>query len=265
MSNKTIGIYMKNFNIDVENHLKLDTVTESIGRLKRNLESEGLVQLDDILPLNIKKNLHSQARKLIETESKRRNLKLDATGGTRRAYVSVGRDTIKKDNGTITAFFNSPAIRDYLTKVAGKRLLPVPYKPEEYIINSQQKIGDTHGWHFDDYSFALIWIVEAPEAFDGGRLEYINGVKWDKNSPRKQLIELLTSKVVKSKFVPTGSCYLMRTREVLHRVAPLTNNTKRTVIIFTYASDEDISDKSISHETMEEIYAPEIVKQNITA
>ena len=258
---------MKNFSIDVENHLNLEKVTKSIRRLKSTLEREGIVQLDDILPLNIKNDLHSQARKLIETESKRRDLKLDATGGTRRAYVSVGRDTIKKDNGTITAtaFFNSPAIRDYLTKVAGKRLLPVPYKPEEYIINSQQKVGDTHGWHFDDYSFALIWIVEAPGVFDGGRLEYINEVKWDKNSPRKQLIDLLTRKVVKSKYIPAGSCYLMRTREVLHRVTPLTNNTKRTVIIFTYASDEDISDNSISHETMEKIYAPEIVKQNITA
>jgi len=81
--------------------------------------------------------------------------------------------------------------------------------------------------------------------------------------PRKQLIELLANKVIKSKYVPAGSCYLMRTREVLHRVAPLTNNTKRTVIIFTYASVDDISDKSISHETMEDIYAPEIVKQKI--
>jgi len=256
---------MKNFNVDVENHLNLEKVTKSIGELKRSLESDGLVQLDNILPSNIKINLHSQAKRLIETEAQRRNLKLDATGGTRRSYVSVGRDTIKKDKGVITDFFNNPAIRDYLTKIAGKRLLPVPYKPEEYIINSQQKAGDTHGWHFDNYSFALIWIVEAPEALSGGRLEYINGVKWDKNSPRKQLIELLTSKVVKSKFIPSGSCYLMRTREVLHRVAPLTNDSKRTVIIFTYASDDDISDSSISHETMEEIYAPEIVKQNITA
>jgi hypothetical protein len=35
-------------------------------------------------------------------------------------------------------------------------------------------------------------------------------------------------------------------------------DTRRTVIVFTYASDIDLTDPNISHETMEQIYAEEL-------
>ncbi|MCU0097654.1 hypothetical protein N7917_32205 [Bacillus sp. OR9] len=39
----------------------------------------------------------------------------------------------------------------------------------------------------------------------------------------------------------------------MHRVTPLENDSRRTVVVFSYASEEDLI-KNISHETMGEIY-----------
>jgi hypothetical protein len=46
----------------------------------------------------------------------------------------------------------------------------------------------------------------------------------------------------------------MKARYVLHRVAPLLNDATRPVIVFTFASRDDLDDKTISDETMEQIY-----------
>ncbi len=53
---------------------------------------------------------------------------------------------------------------------------------------------------------------------------------------------------------------LYRVPYELEEYIALAKLTRRTVIVFTYANEHDLSDKTISHETMESIYAPEIGK-----
>ncbi len=214
--------------------------------------------IEELLPLHLKDALHHEANELLEASARRRDLMLDATGGTPRAYASVDRDTIFKTGNIIKTVFESEAVRQYLSRIAGETLHKVPYQAEEYIINSQEKSGDTHGWHWDDYTFALIWVVQAPDHLNGGRVEYVAATEWDKKNPRKALCDVLASREVRSRYINSGSCYLMRANTTLHRVAPLMGNTRRTVIVFTYASEADLTDPNISHETMEQIYADEL-------
>ncbi|WP_446497433.1 HalD/BesD family halogenase [Halomonas sp. BC2] len=61
--------------------------------------------------------------------------------------------------------------------------------------------------------------------------------------------------------VPEGSCYLLRARDALHRTSPITKDTRRTVIVYTYATTEDLQDTSISHESMESIYPKDTKKE----
>ena len=249
---------MNDFDRMVSKHLRAlpDQLT---SLLTSQFKSENVVQLDHLLPPTLGEQLGEQALGLLETgTAKRRDVKLAITGDTPRAYHSVGRDDIRKQDGVITRFFESEVVRGYLSSVAGEPLHKVPYAPEEYIVNSQQLSGDTHGWHWDDYTFALIWVVEAPHCMDGGRVEYIVDTEWDKDQPKECLDQLVAEREIRSRYVPAGSCYLMRANTTLHRVAPLNGNSRRTVIVFTYASQSDLTDTSISHETMEEIYRPEI-------
>lgn len=228
--------------------------------LAQEFREHTITQMEHLLPEEIVSTLHDQALRLVDASATRRDLDVAATGNTPRAYRSVGRDTIHKDDGPITQFFKSDAIRSYLSEIAGEPLHKVPYAPEEYIINSQERSGDTHGWHWDDYTFALIWVVEAPDCMSGGRVEFVPDTEWDKERPRERLEQIVANQEIRSRYVRSGTCYLMRANTTLHRVAPLFGDTRRTVIVFTFASTADMTDSSISHETMEQIYAPELDK-----
>lgn len=232
------------------------------NQLKKLLSAEfrhkDIVVFEELLPLDLREALQREANDLLETSSRRRNMVLEATGGTPRAYASVDRDTIFEGGNIIKKFFESKAVRQYLSDIAGEPLHKVSYQPEEYIINSQEKSGDTHGWHWDDYTFALIWVVQSPDRLAGGRVEYVAATDWDKNNPRRALGDILGEREVRSRHIDSGCCYLMRANTTLHRVAPLMGDTRRTVIVFTYASDIDLTDPNISHETMEQIYAEEL-------
>lgn len=225
--------------------------------LQRTFQKDCVVQLDHLLPLDLRKSMFEEAITLRNRTAVRRDLELAATGKTPRIYDCVGRDVIKEHGTIIPSFFHSLSVKRYLSQVVGEEVHCIPYAPEEYIINSQNKPADTHGWHFDDYTFALIWMVEAPGPFDGGRIEYVPNIVWDKNAPREQLESVLTERPVQSIYVPAGSCYLMRAQTTLHRVTPLLQETQRTVIVFSYASTADLTDDSITHETVEEIYTDE--------
>ena len=241
------------FEAEVELHLK-GLASDVTTDLCEKFQNDQVVKLGQLVSSQIVSQIQSEARLLLAQHGKRRDMTLKATGGTPRSYTSVDRDNIHQHNGSIRRFFESEAVRDYLSQIVGEQVFRVPYAPEEYLINSQNQSGDTHGWHFDDYTYALIWLVDAPGPFDGGRVEFVNFTEWDKAAPREQLVSLLCERTVQSLHVPAGSCYIMKARYALHRVAPILNDAKRTVIVFTFASQADLDDQTISHETMEQIY-----------
>lgn len=247
---------MATMNELVEQHLA-EMPTQLNQLLQAVYLQDHVVQMDHLLPASLRDEMFTEALLLRENHAVRRDLELEVTGGTPRNYECVGRDAIKAAGQIIPDFFQSPAIRSYLTEICGEKVHCVPYQPEEYIINSQNRPADTHGWHFDDYAFALIWIVEEPGPLNGGRIEYIPHTKWDKETPKHQLEELLSRRAVNSIYIPEGSCYLMRAQTTLHRVTPILNNATRTVIVFSYASTSDLTDKSITHDTVEQIYTEE--------
>jgi hypothetical protein len=184
------------------------------NQLKKFLYAEfrdnDLTVIEELLPNDLRDALHREANELLEASARRRDLVLEATGGTPRAYASVDRDTIFEGGDIIKTIFESEAVRQYLSEIAGEPLHKVPYQPEEYIINSQEKLGDTHGWHWDDYTFALIWVVQAPDHLAGGRVEYVAATDWDKNNSRKALCDVLGEREVRSRHINSGCCYLMR-------------------------------------------------------
>jgi hypothetical protein len=249
------GVTMDTHHFEADVQLHLDGLPSDVtADLRAKFQQDQVVKLGQLVPPHIVDALQHEAHHLLDASGKRRELTLAATGGTPRSYTSVERDIIHHHNGSIRKFFESEALRDYLENIVGEAVFRVPYEPEEYIINSQNQSGDTHGWHFDDYTYALIWLVDSPGPFDGGRVEFVNFTEWDKAAPRDQLVSLLCERTVQSLHIPAGSCYIMKARYALHRVAPILNDAKRTVIVFTFASQADLDDQTISHENMEKIY-----------
>src|SRR3546814_3617246 len=68
--------------------------------------------------------------------------------------------------------------------IAREEVLPCPDISEELFMARQERKGDTHGLHWGDYSFALIWILQAPPIEVGGLLQCVPHNSWNKEKPR---------------------------------------------------------------------------------
>lgn len=245
--------FQEQFDAIVKSHLESHSA-DYIENLKEEFSKNHVVVIDSLLPGPLKAALSAEAKYLMAEEGKRRDLIMKISGNTPRHYFSVGRDRINENGKLIPAFFHSQVIRDFLTKVYGDVVYKVPYEPEEFIINRQQATGDTHGWHWDDYTFALIWMVEAPAEGCGALVEYVPHTEWDKTDFENCVNKVLEVSTVQRKYIPQDTCYFMKANTTLHQISPLTSETRRTVIIYTYASEADMTNGKISHESMEEIY-----------
>ncbi|GIQ67794.1 hypothetical protein DUZ99_02740 [Xylanibacillus composti] len=243
----------KEFDFIMRNHFMTLEPTYK-KEMRQQFAENHVVILDSLLPIPLQVALAAEAKNLMYEHGKRRDLTMKISGNTPRHYYSVGRDKVNEYGKLIPAFFHSETIREFLTYLNND--LPVhkvPYEAEEFIINRQGNIGDTHGWHWDDYTFALIWMVEAPKEGDGALIEFIPRTEWDKSDYDNCVTKVLEASDVSSMYVPENCCYFMKANTTLHRVTPLTGDSRRTVIVFTYASDEDYHSE-ITHESMEEIY-----------
>ncbi|TYP72370.1 HalD/BesD family halogenase [Paenibacillus methanolicus] len=249
--------WQQSFDEAVEAHLS-ELEQQKKDELRLAFGERDMVVFDGLLPERLRDEMQEEALRLLRQHGRRRELHIQETGNTPRYFNSAGRQAIAEHGRYIPAFFASEPIKRFLAEInAGKPLFPVPYEPEEYIINSQQAMGDTHGWHWDDYTFALIWIVEAPAEGEGALVEYIPRTEWDRDDKANCVQKILESHETSRVCIPQGHCYLMKANTTLHRISPLTGSSRRTVIVFTYASEEDFQ-KDISHETMEQIWENEI-------
>lgn len=208
----------------------------------------------DFLPQALRDALRNEANTLLDQVSERRELTIESTGRTPRRYRSVGRDAVAEHGVFTPGLFHAEALHEALSAIAGETIHRVPYAPEEFIINNQMSSGDTHGWHWDDYSYALIHVVEAPNPMVGGRVEFIANVPWNKDDSEQCVRDALENRVVKSLHVNTGETYFMKSNTTMHRISPLLGETNRIAIILSFASDEDLVDPTIEHTTMESIY-----------
>ncbi|WP_433685742.1 HalD/BesD family halogenase [Nocardia sp. CA-119907] len=118
----------------------------------------------------------------------------------------------------------------------GNQYFPYPYEPEQFVITRLEEPGDTHGLHWDDYSFALVWVAECPPTDGGGFVEWIPDTVWDKAKP--EVARLVRDRVVHTLSVSAGDVYLMRTNTTLHRVYPI-RHRRRTIVNMAFASTGD--------------------------
>ncbi|MEM5622821.1 hypothetical protein AAHB56_22270 [Bacillus thuringiensis] len=155
--------FQQQFDTIIENHIN-SLQKDYLLVLQERFKNEGLAMMNDMLPQPLIAAMSAEAKYLLSENAKRRDITIKATGNTPRNFNVVNRDSISEKGKIIPAFFKSEVILNFLTFLNNNEPVHrIPYTPEEFIINNQQKTGDTHGWHWDDYTFALIWVIEAPK------------------------------------------------------------------------------------------------------
>lgn len=226
---------------------------ERMGELQREYAPEGYLKIDDFAPPEVWAAVADEVEQLLATAAHRRDLTVASTGNSPRRYDAIARDDIIDRSALIPSLYRSPTLLRFLAGITGEeKIIHVPHEPEEVLITRMAEPGDSHGWHWDDYPFAMIWLIDAPPAEDGATVEFIPHTTWEKENPR--IDEHLTEHEIRRHNPATGSIYLLRADTALHRVSPLTREgAVRTVLVFSFATPADL-EREVSHESMEDVY-----------
>jgi hypothetical protein len=223
-----------------------------IEALRAAFARNGFADVTAAIPPDLRERIATEATAALDVHAERRDVRVAVTGDSPRRYRIVGRDTLMAVCPAAAAFYRSPDLLALLSAIAGEAVVPVPYAPEELIATRLEAAGDTHGWHWDDYGFALVWVLEAPAPDDGAALEFLTGVPWCKTAPHVEAI--LAEREPVRTHIAAGTVYLLRTDTTLHRITPLRRATRRDALCFSYAAASDLS-RNVTHETLDTIIA----------
>lgn len=235
----------------------LATAQERIDELREEFLVDGFIRFPDFATPEVRAAVSAEVRFLLDVAARRRDVTIAATDHSPRRYEAVGRNAIFENAVLIPWLYRSPQLMRFVAGVTGEEeIITAPHVPEEILISRMTRAGDSHGWHWDDYPYAVIWVVDAPpRPDDGGFLEFIPSTRWDKRNPRVQ--EHLDAHEIKRGDIAEGMLYILKADTALHRVAPLTRDgLRRTVLVYTYATPADL-EREVTHETLEEVYPEE--------
>lgn len=145
------------------------------------------------------------------------------------------------DESPLRSIYGDPDFTTFLCRVLGLDEIH-PYADALSGINVHfADAGRELGWHFDNSSFAVTLLIQAPE--DGGVFEYVPGVRdadaGEMNYDRVGAVLDGTEPVLTLDFEP-GDLVLFRGRNSLHRVTPTIGDTTRMLVVFAYNTEPGI-------------------------
>jgi hypothetical protein len=213
---------------------------------RHRFDRDGYLKITDLIDKRITDIVCAEVTELLAAHAKRRDMHMESTGNTPRYLSNVTQEDIEKYGKAIPQLYHSAQIMEFIARIVGEAVIPVPWKWDKFIINSQHKAGDTHGWHWGDYPYTIIWVVKATALYEGGLLECVPHTTWDKKNPRVE--ELLLENYISSYFHKSGDAYLLKADTTLHRVKPLTSDTRRIILNTTWERARD-ANRHVEHET----------------
>jgi hypothetical protein len=232
-------------------HLRTTFDADVRKHLRAQYEAEDYVELPTFAPEGLQTQALAELEALFAAQACRRDLLMAATGNTPRRYSNLDRDTLAGGSTIIPAVYLNPGLIELLQDITGEDVNAVPYVPEEFIASRLHEPGDVHGYHWDDYTWALIWVFKMPPAEIGGSLEYVKRVPWNREDP--QIDRLVAEGPLERRHPLANSAYFLKADTTLHRVAPLKAPAERMIVCYSYATARDLT-QPISHETMELLY-----------
>jgi len=228
-----------------------------MNRLISEFKNKGIVDITQFIsPLHLNL-LNNDTLLAFNSYAKRKDFLSKYGNGTPRNMNTVNKDNIDNSSQFIKNFYHNARIQQrslsslssksrkstisksknllkVLTTIAQDEVKLIDYDPEKYVINSLNRKGDTHGWHRDNYSYAVIYVCRTPNVEYGGQLETIP------DCDSKGLQEVLSTRKINTKILKKNSLYFMESINTFHRVSPLKDHSFRLTLVFSYASNRDL-------------------------
>ncbi len=229
------------------------SVTDALAMAQKQYSQEHYARTTSLIPADLVNLLRGEARELADLNDRRIDITVPVTGNTPRKLGSLPNPLFQKHSKLFTALYNSTEFRALLSAVVGTPILDATFEDEKLTGTHQNRVGDTHGWHWGDHEFAWIFIAEAPAIEHGGTLQSVAHTAWDKTKP--DVNGKITEGTIRSYYHASGESYIFKTDTSLHRTVPIeTEGVERIIINLTFASFRDwLEDKS--YETTNAVYS----------
>lgn len=211
---------------------------ETLLAWSHKFHRHGIVTVTDMLSATLRQDLTSEAESLLYRHAERRDLTLATTDHSPRRMSVVPSETIGAHGQLIPSIAKNETLLSMLESIAGEPMLTCPQSDELYLISRHERKGDTHGWHWGDFSFAMIWVLRAPPLEVGGLLQCVPHTSWNKESP--QIHRYLIENPINTYYFASGEVYFLRSDTTLHRTIPLREDATRIMLNMTWASQKDL-------------------------
>ncbi|GAA2878934.1 hypothetical protein Acy02nite_77140 [Actinoplanes cyaneus] len=232
-------------------HVRRTFGPDRVRDLHDRFATENIVVLRQFCPPELTEAIAAEARSIAERNGTPHDLVFAITDSTPRRMTTVGQPVIRDEGPLIHAFYFNPDMLDIASDIVGERVHVCPYAGEHYVISVLDRTGDTHGWHWDDYTYGIILVLEAPPYTDGGFVQAAPGTSWDKQNP--DVYGALLRSQVRSYALEPGDAYLIKTNTTMHRVHPIRGDGRRMIVNMTLASTADLS-RPLTHETNDVLF-----------
>lgn len=226
-----------------------------IKQCKQQLDENGALVLADFLSDSAIKKIVQEGldnQHLAFFSSKQHNVYLKEADKNypaehpRNRQITSSKGCITDDqiplDSPLKTLYDAPSFRAFLATVFNEEKL-YNYADELSSINLHYaKQGQELGWHFDESSFAITLLIQAPDA--GGSFEYIENMRdadageMNYEGVKKVLDNELA---VKTLTAQAGTLTLFRGRNAIHRVTPTEGDTTRLLTVLAYNSQPNVA------------------------
>lgn len=163
--------------------------------------------------------LRAEVDRLLPSRS-RKDFVMECMDSTPRHMSTLGGVTIANSAPGIAGMYHDPQLASALGRLLGVELETAADPVERHVLNMLHRSGDTHGYHTDDYPVAVVFFIESPDCADGcGRLEFCPADLSHETAVRAHR---------------PGDAYVLRADRFNHRVQPIHDGCRRTVLNFAY-------------------------------
>ena len=146
------------------------------------------------------------------------------------------------EKSALHTLYGSSDFKEFLCSVLGEVELHEYADPMSSINLHYASEGQELGWHFDNSSFAITLMIQAPE--NGGTFEYVKDVR---NADKGEMNFGGAAKVLNGEISPqtitmdAGTLVLFRGRNSMHRVTPVIGDTTRMLVVLAYNTEPGVA------------------------
>ena len=153
----------------------------------------------------------------------------------------ITTDQIQSKSG-LHVIYNNSIFKKFIAHVVQENAIYPYADPLSGINIHYARKGEELGWHFDNSSFAITLLLQAPK--EGGAFQYVTDLR--KNNSEEMDFEgveaVLNNKTpVKTLNMEEGTLVLFRGLNSLHRVTPTIGNKTRILVVLAYNNKVGVS------------------------